>query len=63
MNRARKTKYLVFIFYKLARIMSMETLRNIYYALFNSIVLDSKLKENWSDTRISTSDTNESSCN
>ena len=33
-----KTKYLVFVFYKLARIMNLETMRLIYYALFNSII-------------------------
>ena len=34
-----KTKYLIFIFYKLSKLMSTDTLRMIYYALFQSIIL------------------------
>ena len=33
-----KTKYLIFIFYKLAKLMTIDTLRMIYYALFHSII-------------------------
>ena len=33
-----KTKYLIFIFYKLAKLMTTGTLRMIYYALFHSII-------------------------
>ena len=33
-----KTKYLIFIFYKLAKLMTTDTLRMIYYALFHSII-------------------------
>ena len=33
-----KTKYLIFIFYKLAKLMKTDTLRMIYYALFHSII-------------------------
>lgn len=33
-----KTKYLLFIFHKLSKIMKIETLRTIYCALFNSII-------------------------
>ena len=33
-----KTKYLIFIFYKLSQLMSTDTLRMIYYALFHSII-------------------------
>ena len=33
-----KTKYLIFIFYKLAKLMTTNTLRMIYYALFHSII-------------------------
>ena len=33
-----RTKYLIFIFYKLSKVMNFETLRTIYYSLFNSIV-------------------------
>ena len=33
-----KTKYLIFIFYKLAKLMQTETMRMIYYALFYSII-------------------------
>ena len=32
------TKYLIFIFYKLAKLMTTDTLRMIYYALFHSII-------------------------
>lgn len=32
-----KTKYLLFVFYKLAKIMTDDTLRMIYYALFHSV--------------------------
>ena len=33
-----KTKYLIFIFYKLSKLMTTDTLRMVYYALFHSIV-------------------------
>lgn len=33
-----KTKYLVFIFYKLSRVMNLDTLKLIYYAFSNSII-------------------------
>ena len=32
-----KTKYLIFVFYKLSKLMTTDTLRMIYYALFHSI--------------------------
>ena len=32
------TKYLIFVFYKLSKIINIETLRMIYFALFNSII-------------------------
>ena len=34
-----KTKYLIFVFYKLSKLMTTDTLRMIYYALFHSIIL------------------------
>ena len=33
-----KTKYLIFIFYKLTKIMSTDCLRMVYYAFFHSII-------------------------
>lgn len=33
-----KTKYLIFIFYKISKLMTTETLRMIYYALFHSVI-------------------------
>ena len=33
-----KTKYLIFVFYKLSKPMTTNTLRMIYYALFHSII-------------------------
>ena len=33
-----KTKYLIFVFYKLSKLMTTDTLRMIYYALFHSII-------------------------
>ena len=33
-----KTKYLIFIFYKLAKLIKTDTLMMIYYALFHSII-------------------------
>ena len=33
-----KTKYLIFIFYKLSKLMSTDALRMIYYTLFHSII-------------------------
>lgn len=35
---ASKTKYLIFVFYKLSRIMQVETLMLIYYAFFHSFI-------------------------
>ena len=34
----KKTKYLIYIFYKIYKSMTIETLRMIYYAYFHSIV-------------------------
>ena len=34
----KKTKYLIFIFYKLSKLMTTDTLRMVYYTLFQSIV-------------------------
>ena len=34
----KKTKYLIYIFYKISKSMTIETLRMIYYAYFHSIV-------------------------
>lgn len=34
----KKTKYIVYIFYKIARTMTVETLHMIYYAFFHSIM-------------------------
>ena len=33
-----KTKYLIFIFYKLSKFMTTDTLKMVYYALFHSII-------------------------
>ena len=33
-----KTKYLIFVFYELSKLMTTDTLRMIYYALFHSII-------------------------
>ena len=33
-----RTKYLIFIFYKLSKVMNSETLKMIYYSLFHSII-------------------------
>lgn len=35
----KKTKYLLFIFYKMAKIMQTKTLLMLYYAFFNSIII------------------------
>ena len=34
----KKTKYLIYIFYKISKSMTIETLRMIYYAYFHSII-------------------------